>query len=455
MLLAGQMGHFISDQRNRWELIREKEAYRVTVDSISPITDHVYTELDHQSPNEDAVFVKSLECIGNAIPGRHFVSIAIGSKSDAYSRRTFYSWPSVPERTTGFVLPRSWERDLRDGTPILRNRAELGSPEATSYAASLPSIAEEILLAPIRCRAEFGLIEIGNCGPSLFPSHASSIVGLLGRQLAVYHDLLMTIGELTRAKAVLNQKVDAEAQSARNQAQAFMDLEHQIRAPLRHAAGRIPLVLRTAAAIGNPTVTKQLLYLRGILRRATKVAGNTRLFSRLASGLPIEISPVLWTYDDIRLLLIEAAMDNYLIADEKQGLTFGVDEDSFGKLPRGGRVRLDKDLLDQAVNDLLDNAAKYSDPNTHVKIEVNLTKAYFVVSVTNTGLKITPDQVPVIKQRGERGAVARLVVGEGSGIGLWIVDAIMAVHGGVLDIQPSTVDRYTRIRLMFPIGQRG
>jgi len=51
------------------------------------------------------------------------------------------------------------------------------------------------------------------------------------------------------------------------------------------------------------------------------------------------------------------------------------------------------------------------------------------------------------------GAVARLVAGEGSGIGLWIADEIMKAHGGILDIIPTTPERITRIRLMFPIAR--
>ena len=63
-------------------------------------------------------------------------------------------------------------------------------------------------------------------------------------------------------------------------------------------------------------------------------------------------------------------MDHMLISDEAKGLTFGVETESFARLPPEFKIRLDKDLLDQAINDLLDNAGKYSDVNTHVKIDV-------------------------------------------------------------------------------------
>jgi signal transduction histidine kinase len=187
------------------------------------------------------------------------------------------------------------------------------------------------------------------------------------------------------------------------------------------------------------------------LRRAGRVAGNARLFSRLANGQPIEVNAIPLSIEEVRLLLIEGAMDNMLVSEDSRGVTFGFEEESIARLSRESKVKVDKDLFDQALNDLLDNAGKYSDENSRVKIELGLSKAYFTVSVTNKGLRIAREEIPIIKRRGERGPVAKLAAGEGSGIGLWIVDEIMKAHGGTLEINPTTPDRLTRIRLLFPV----
>jgi len=350
-------------------------------------------------------------------------------------------------------LPAAWEKELTAGAGILKDRKQLAASETKSYAVSMPEIPNGVLIAPIKCRNEVWFLEIVNSGPTEFPKHAVAIAQLLGNQLGIYHDLLTTITELTHIQSELQEKIRREKQAANAHAQAMMDLEHQIRAPLRHARARLPGLLKLAAPTGSQPLIKQLQHLRGNMRRAGRVAGNARLFSRLASGQTIEFSPQNWSYAEIRQLLIEAAMSNFLISDEPRGVTFGFEEEGYLKLPQDGKVRLDKDLLDQAVNDLLDNAGKYSDPNTHVKIDVSLSRAYFGVGVTSKGLKIFPDQIQTIKERGERGVAARLSVGEGSGIGLWIADEIMKAHHGSLDITPTTPDRTTRIRLMFPIAR--
>jgi signal transduction histidine kinase/GAF domain-containing protein len=453
MLLAGQIGHFVSDQRSQREVYRESQAYKVILQSISSITDLAYAELGRQRPDEGGVLDKGLEAIAKALPGDQWIDIGVRTAPGVYSRRKAQGLQERDRPKEVVELPAKWEEELNAGRGVERNRKDLDDPGSSGYTASISAAATGALLAPIRCRDEFWFLEIVNSGPTEFPKHALAIAELLGKQLGIYHDLLTTIVQLKVAQSELQDKIAKEKELSRAHAQSMMDLEHQIRAPLRHARRRVPGLFKLAAPVGNLALTKQLQYVRGNLRRAGTVAGNARLYSRLASGQPIEYCPASWSYDEIQQLLIEAAMDNMLIADEAKGITFGVEAESFAKLPKDGKVKLDKDLLDQAINDLLDNAGKYSDNNTHVKIEANVSKAYFVVAVSNKGLRISAADIPTVKQRGERGAVARLAAGEGSGIGLWIADEIMKAHGGILEIIPTTPERITRIRLLFPIGR--
>ncbi len=450
MLLAGQIGQFVSDRRSQREVYRERQAYRVIVESISSITDLAYAEIGRQRPDEDGVLDKGLEAIAAALPGDQWIDIGVRTAPGTYRRRKAQTVEGRDRPAQVVEMPAAWEKELVAGRGVLRYGKQLDAPGSSGYVASLPAAPNGVLLAPINCRDQFWFLEIINSGPTGFPKHAKALAELLGKQLGIYHDLLTTIVQLKSAESELQDKITKEKELSSANAQAMMDLEHQIRAPLRQARTRVPGLLRLAVPLGNQALIKQLQYLRGNLRRADRVAGNARLFSRLAFGQPIECTAASWSYDEIQQLLIEAAMDNMLIADEPKGVTFGVDADNF---PKDGKVKLDKDLLDQAINDLLDNAGKYSDNNTHVKIEANVSKAYFVVTVTNRGLKISLADIPTIKQRGERGAVARLAAGEGSGIGLWIADEIMKAHGGNLDIIPTTPKRMTQIRLMFPIAR--
>jgi len=57
-------------------------------------------------------------------------------------------------------------------------------------------------------------------------------------------------------------------------------------------------------------------------------------------------------------------------------------------------------------------------------------------------------------KRGWRSELAWKSAGEGDGIGLWIVDAIMKAHGGRLQITPTDRLGRNEFRLLFPAGAR-
>jgi signal transduction histidine kinase len=146
--------------------------------------------------------------------------------------------------------------------------------------------------------------------------------------------------------------------------------------------------------------------------------------------------------------LINTANDNKLMIDPDKNITFRVDSESFKVLDRGGFVA-DYDLLQQAIMNIVDNAFKYSSHNTEVRICGGLTgTGRFYISISNEGTRIRPSEVARCVERGWRSEDAKLTTGEGSGIGLWIVNQIINAHGGDLEIIPTTEGR-TDIKLIF------
>ena len=115
-------------------------------------------------------------------------------------------------------------------------------------------------------------------------------------------------------------------------------------------------------------------------------------------------------------------------------------------------VRVDYDLLEQAVSNVLDNAFKYSFPKTTVRISVGMAEKRFHITVVNEGLKLRANETDACKKRGWRSEDAEAVTGEGSGLGLWIVEHIMKAHNGELRILPTTSSNLTEVKLLFPAG---
>jgi signal transduction histidine kinase len=149
--------------------------------------------------------------------------------------------------------------------------------------------------------------------------------------------------------------------------------------------------------------------------------------------------------------LIEAARDNELMIDHDRHIIIKVNRESLNVL-ESHVVKVDHDLLEQALSNILDNAGKYSYGSTVIEIFGGLTTRTrrFHISVANVGLPIKADHVQECVKRGWRSEMAKRVTGEGSGIGLWIVNNIMEVHKGELHIIPTTAAHRTEIKLIFP-----
>jgi heavy metal sensor kinase len=91
------------------------------------------------------------------------------------------------------------------------------------------------------------------------------------------------------------------------------------------------------------------------------------------------------------------------------------------------------DLLRRAVDNLLDNALRYSPPGGGVVVSISSQAGEAVVRVADQGPGFPPEFLPHAFERFRRADDARARVDGGSGLGLAIVDAIALTHGGSAD----------------------
>lgn len=87
-------------------------------------------------------------------------------------------------------------------------------------------------------------------------------------------------------------------------------------------------------------------------------------------------------------------------------------------------------LLLRLVSNLIDNALRYNHPGGQVHVTTWAGDTGAGIRVANTGPVVPPDELAVLFQPFVRGSGRRLRAGGGAGLGLSIVDAITAAHGG-------------------------
>ena len=92
-------------------------------------------------------------------------------------------------------------------------------------------------------------------------------------------------------------------------------------------------------------------------------------------------------------------------------------------------IRADRGRVEQVIENLLNNAVKFSPQDQEVDVEVSGSDREVVLAVTDRGSGIPADELPRIFERHFRGAGQRDAV-PGEGIGLAVAHEIVTAHGG-------------------------
>lgn len=98
------------------------------------------------------------------------------------------------------------------------------------------------------------------------------------------------------------------------------------------------------------------------------------------------------------------------------------------------RVRLDKEVLENALFNLVDNAVKYTDKGK-VTVVCRLGKGEISVSVSDTGPGLTQEDCRDLFRKFHRGKVGRMHQSDGTGLGLYIVKKLVEAAGGTIGVQ--------------------
>ena len=101
----------------------------------------------------------------------------------------------------------------------------------------------------------------------------------------------------------------------------------------------------------------------------------------------------------------------------------------------------DRTKLRQVINNLLDNAIKYTD---HGGIIVNLAKNTetnnYIITISDTGTGITKDEIDTLFEKFKRGSAGKTSVG-GSGLGLYLSKKIVEMHKGTIHVTSDGIGK--------------
>jgi len=102
----------------------------------------------------------------------------------------------------------------------------------------------------------------------------------------------------------------------------------------------------------------------------------------------------------------------------------------------------DRDLLSLAVYNLVENALKFTSGDEAVEVRALEDGKAIVIEVADSGPGIPSDEMSKIFEELYRGANARGI--EGSGLGLALVQRVVELHGGHVEVRSTQADRAGR-----------
>jgi signal transduction histidine kinase len=179
-------------------------------------------------------------------------------------------------------------------------------------------------------------------------------------------------------------------------------------------------------------------------RKLTRLIENILDFSRMEAGLrPYRTAPA-----DIGAVAHQVLED---MSSQFNQMQFDVRLQVDPDLPR---VNVDEDAVEQAIENLLANAMKYSGEAREIDVHVGRANSHVCVSVKDRGIGISRREQKKIFRKFYR--VDRGLGGgpQGCGLGLAIVDHTMRGHGGFVRVD-SEPDHGSTFTLHFPIPAGG
>jgi K+-sensing histidine kinase KdpD len=195
-------------------------------------------------------------------------------------------------------------------------------------------------------------------------------------------------------------------------------VSHDLRTPLASITGAASTLLDEGESLPSASRTELLNSILNESERMNRLVRNLLDMTRIEAGA-MKVKKEWCSIEEI----VGAAIPHFRRRLHTRKLKVKVPAD----LPL---IEIDEVLIEQVLINLLDNAIKYSPPDSEITIEAKKHENWLVVSVTSQGQLLSDADLNKIFDRFVRGP--RDTTASGFGLGLAICAAIIKTHGGKL-----------------------
>jgi hypothetical protein len=238
--------------------------------------------------------------------------------------------------------------------------------------------------------------------------------------------------EFDELAGVINDMLDRISRLMDGVRQVSNAIAHDLRTPITRARARLedaaahacsPDEVQNAIERATQDLDGIVRVFEALLRIAEIEAG-----ARRAAFFAVDLSPMLRDMDEL-----------YQAVADERGLHLQTNIAT--TLPVFG----DRDLVQQAVANLLDNALKFSTPGEVIRLFATLNRGMVEISVADRGPGIAEADRARATERFFRAETARNT--EGSGLGLALVAAVAQLHNGTLELLDNKPGLWAVLRI--------
>jgi len=385
----------------------------------------------------------------SSTPGDDLTADMLATRTPALSERTtcgevfdwFIAHPAVPAAAilhsqTGAVLG-------------LINRFIFFARYAKQYVPELfsrKSILKLANLTPLVVDAE---VRLADLGATLLVENPDALIECFvvtrrGRYLGVGTGEALLTGKMRLLQAreeQLSHALQAETRANTAKSDFLALMSHELRTPLNAIIG-FSEVLGTEmlGPIGHPRYREYANDVHGAGRHLLALINDILDLSKAAAGkfelACEEIAPADIVAECLRLTRGKAHEGGLRLTSELA--------------PGLPNLVVDRLRFKQALLNLCSNAIKFTPPGGTVHVSADTADdGGFVLKVADTGIGMTPDQIPVALEPFRQVASPFARNAEGTGLGLALVKSLIECHDGKLEIE-SALHRGTTVRLILP-----
>jgi PAS domain S-box-containing protein len=244
-------------------------------------------------------------------------------------------------------------------------------------------------------------------------------------------------GEEQRAELFrVAQQAKEEAEAANRAKDEFLAmLGHELRNPLSAVQNSL-----TVAALNPLSRDRALEIARRQSNHLARIVDDLLDVARISQGR-VSLRKARIPLAHVLKLAVDAAQP--LLIERRHALLLDLPEDTIV-------VNADSDRLQQAVGNLLTNAAKYTDPGGTITLGAKLEGDAAVISVRDNGIGIAPDLLPMVFDLFKQGDRSLERAAGGLGIGLTLVRTIAELHGGSVDVSSAGIGSGAEFTIRLP-----